>query len=323
MDDTRTTPHPFDALSGQDWFELAQRLSDESVWHWDIPKGTLHWSPGIASLLGITKAISVLSGDPFQTFLHPDDLKAATHAISAHLKKGTPYILEERLLTADGTHRWFLVRGKAQKNAAGRPIHMTGYLCDIHALKEASFKREQQLMETRKIAVEMAALNELSRALATRLTLNEVAEEAYKQTARLIDTSNFAISLYNPEQGELEFIINVTESEIDKEELTKIPSNAGISGYILHNRVPVLLKDGSDRWLTRLGVKAVGDHRVLSWLGVPILLGDQILGIIMVQNYRKKNVYGEHDQELLTTIASSIAIAIQNARLFAELEART
>lgn len=304
-------------LTGMDFFDLAQRISDENVWHWDMTRGTLHWSPRIASLLGITKTLSVLSGDPFQTFVHPDDLSHATAAIHAHIKKGMPYVVEERLLTKSDTYIWFLVRGKVFRNKEGRPLHMTGYLTDINRLKQEAVDREKELVETRDLAKEMAVINELSRTLTTRLTIGEVVQETYKQASRLIDTRNFAMSLYNPEKGEHEFVLNITESELDKEALTRQPANLGISGYIIHNKTPVLIKENSTKWTTSLGVQAVGDL-ALSWLGVPLLLGNQVLGVIIVQNYHKERVYDEHDRDLLMTIASSAAVALQNARLFSE-----
>jgi PAS domain S-box-containing protein len=304
-------------LTGQDYFELAQRISDENVWQWDMTRGTLHWSPRIAALLGITKTLSVLSGDPFQTFVHPEDLNRATAAIQAHIKKGTPYVVEERLLTKAGKYSWFLVRGKIVRNKEGRPLHMTGYLTDINRLKQEAVDREKELVETRDLAKEMAVINELSRTLTTRLNIDEVVQETYRQASRLIDTRNFAMSLYNPERKEHEFVMNITESALDKETLTRQPANLGISGYIIHNKTPVLIKENSSKWEASLGIQSVGDI-ALSWLGVPLLLDNQVLGVIIVQNYHRERVYDEHDRDLLMTIASSAAVALQNARLFSE-----
>jgi len=282
-----------------------------------MTKGSLHWSPQIATLLGITKTLSVLSGDPFQTFLHPDDLPRASAAIQAHIRKGTPYRLEERLMTKSGTYVWFLVRGKLTRSKEGKPLHMTGYLTEIHRFKQEVVERERELVETRDFAKEMSVLHELSLKLTMHLSVDEVVQETYKQASRLLDTRNFMMSLYNPERGEHEFVLNLTESEVDKELLTRQPANLGISGYILHNKTPVLIKDNADRWAISHGIQPLGEM-AHSWLGVPLLLGNQVLGIIILQNYHQENVYDEHDRDLLMTIASSAAVALQNARLFAE-----
>ena len=53
-----------------------------------------------------------------------------------------------------------------------------------------------------------------------------------------------------------------------------------------------------------------------SWLGVPMLAGDQVLGILSVQNVDEENAFDESDIHLLQTFASSMSIALENARLY-------
>jgi GAF domain-containing protein len=52
-----------------------------------------------------------------------------------------------------------------------------------------------------------------------------------------------------------------------------------------------------------------------SWLGVPMLAGDQVLGVITLQNYEINRAYTENDLNLLSTIAAQAAIALQNIYL--------
>ena len=59
-----------------------------------------------------------------------------------------------------------------------------------------------------------------------------------------------------------------------------------------------------------------------SWLGVPMLLGEDVVGVISVQSY-SPNAFGEREQELLSTIADTVAIAIENARLYEAEKRRT
>jgi signal transduction histidine kinase len=52
-----------------------------------------------------------------------------------------------------------------------------------------------------------------------------------------------------------------------------------------------------------------------------MLFADQVVGVISVQAYRP-GVYGEEEQQWLTTIADQVAVAVENARLFAETQRR-
>ncbi|MFQ6099769.1 MAG: GAF domain-containing protein [Anaerolineae bacterium] len=175
--------------------------------------------------------------------------------------------------------------------------------------------------ETQARAEELAVLNELGRALTARLNVEQVLDEAYRQASRLVDTTNFFIALYDPERHELTFDFQITESEIDKETLTVMSADEGVSGYIVRNRTSVLTQENVAEQLEEMGVEMVGEP-ALSWLGVPLMVGDQVLGVMAVQSYTTPGLYDEHDRDLLTAIASQAAIALQNARLFEETQRR-
>ena len=65
-----------------------------------------------------------------------------------------------------------------------------------------------------------------------------------------------------------------------------------------------------------------GRHRLKSYLGVPILVGDEAIGVISVQSTQQEGRFGVDEQRLLTTIAASVGTAIQNARLYRETHHR-
>jgi GAF domain-containing protein len=116
------------------------------------------------------------------------------------------------------------------------------------------------------------------------------------------------------------FAINATESVLDRE-ITVLPADQGITGYIIRTRESVLIKSDVNGWLAERGMPHVGEP-AQSWLGVPLMLGDQVLGVAAVQDYKTPNVYDESDRNLLTAIASQAAIAFQNARSFEQAQAR-
>ena len=48
---------------------------------------------------------------------------------------------------------------------------------------------------------------------------------------------------------------------------------------------------------------------------VPIIVGDKVLGVVVVSSY-KQNAFNENDLRLLQTLSSNMGVAIENARLF-------
>ena len=100
-----------------------------------------------------------------------------------------------------------------------------------------------------------------------------------------------------------------------------MPANQGLTGYIIRTRQPLLIKEDVQNMVEQLGLENVGANSQ-SYLGAPITMGDQVLGVIAIQSYTTARVYNEHDQNLLVAIAGQTAIALQNARLFEETRQR-
>jgi GAF domain-containing protein len=190
------------------------------------------------------------------------------------------------------------------------------------ALENARLFEQTQaaLSETEELAQELTVLNELGQALTARLNVEQVLQEAYREASRLVDTSNFFIALYDLEKDEIAFTFDVTESETDRQ-ITVISASKGITGYIVRHRTSVLIEDDLPGRLSEMGIDLVGEP-ALSWIGVPLLLGTQVLGVMGAQSYSTPNAWDEHDLDVMTAIASQTAIAIQNARLFEESVAR-
>ena len=187
---------------------------------------------------------------------------------------------------------------------------IAGYIAN--ALANARLFEEARLR-----AEELAVLNELGQALTAQLDVQQVLEEAYRGASRLLDTTNFYIALYDLQQGIVRFPLEVEENK--RQPYRTRPFANGLTEYIIRNRKPVLIEEDLLARLQEMGVAQIG-RMAHSWLGVPLMVGDQVLGVMAVQSYTTPRAYDRHDQDLLTAIASQVAIALQNARLFEQIQ---
>ena len=176
----------------------------------------------------------------------------------------------------------------------------------------------QLFAETQKSAQQMQVLNELAQALAARLNVEAVVEETYRGASRLLDTTNFFIGLYNPKADSISFPLAIE----GKQQVQWQPRQMGqgLTEYIIRNRRPLLIQENVSEWMEEVGIEMIG-AAALSWLGVPLTVGDQVLGVIAVQSHTTPRAYDERDRDWLTAIASQASIALQNAYLFQETEA--
>jgi PAS domain S-box-containing protein len=174
---------------------------------------------------------------------------------------------------------------------------------------------------------DLTVLNELGQELTTFINEKRVLEEIYRQASRLIDTSNLYIALYDQGTNIVTLAIEVIEGRLTKPYATW-RNRQGFPEYVIHNRMPVIAQDTYTDWADeewggvykRASLSELGVRVPLSVLGVPLVVGGQVLGMVAVRDFVNPRAYDEHDQEMLTAIANQTAIALQNARLFDNLE---
>lgn len=174
--------------------------------------------------------------------------------------------------------------------------------------------------ETESRAKELSVLNEVGQALASTLNIGQITEITYDGISRLFDTKNFHMALYDKQKEEIVFSHNVSESVVNQS-VARLPLGKGIISHMIRTRESVFITDGSDKWMEEHGETTV-DEPTKSFIGVPLILGDNVLGALAIQDYRTSNRYNEHDLRLLTSFANQAAIAIENARLFEEAQRR-
>lgn len=173
------------------------------------------------------------------------------------------------------------------------------------------------LEETRIRAEELAVLNELGQALTTRLTITEVLEEVYQGASRLLDTANFYVALYDSKADGVSFPLAIEHGQ--RAQWRSRHMGNGLTEYVIRNRRSLLIQENLPEHLEKMGIAQIG-RPALSWLGVPLTVSDRILGVMAIQSDTSPRAYTQHDQDLLTAIASQTAIALQNAHLFEETQ---
>ncbi|MBI4675362.1 MAG: GAF domain-containing protein [Chloroflexi bacterium] len=165
-------------------------------------------------------------------------------------------------------------------------------------------------------AERLSLLNHIARALSTTLNLDELLEVVYREITAGIAADTFFIALYDPATNEMDFRVQVDRGVREPPVRRSLP-NGLISSVITHKQ-PILIRDLEQEKEYQARVSLWGTMLApASYLGVPMLIGDEVVGAISVQAYRP-NAYGDAEQELLSTIADTVAVAIKNAQLYQE-----
>ena len=164
---------------------------------------------------------------------------------------------------------------------------------------------------------ELVVLNEIGRAVSV-LDVEAIAHLVYDKTSQLMDTTNFFLCLYDKRREELNFRIWMCEGQPLEPFASEL---SGLTSWVVQEKKPLLIGDW-DEEEPRFPIKAdIVTGRQRSWLGVPLLMGEELIGVISVQSL-EPYAFNLDTQRLLETIASQAAIAIANARLFDDARRR-
>lgn len=170
--------------------------------------------------------------------------------------------------------------------------------------------------ETRRVT-ELEVLNRVSQAVSQMLRLDTLYRIVHRQINQVLGDTDLTIALYNV----VDELITVPYSSTEEGKAMGIsyPLGEDLTSAVIRSRQPLLLAKDAAQQASLLGVQDFS-NQVKSWIGVPLLLGDEILGVLIVEDLIHENRYTEDDAALLSTIASQIAAGIQNAQLLEQVQ---
>jgi|GEM_PF-929885 len=186
------------------------------------------------------------------------------------------------------------------------------------ALEKARLLQEQERRVT-----ELAIVSEIGRTVSSTLEMDRVLETVHRQVGRLFDTTNFFIAAYEEAIQEWSIAFHVEQGQ-NQPIGRRYPLECGLTGYILRHRQHLLFRSSEEIFAFHQehGGEIVG-AMARSWLGVPLITADKIVGVMGIQNYEHENLYTEQDVALLSTVAAQIAPALYNLRLLEEARRRS
>ena len=174
-------------------------------------------------------------------------------------------------------------------------------------------KIHERTKEVQQQAEELSTVNQISQALVSQADLHDLIKLVGDQLRDLFRANIVYIALLDKKTK----IISFPYQYGDK--LPPLKLGEGLTSKIILSGQPLLINKDVTEKTSSLGVDRVGIPAA-SYLGVPIPVADEIIGVLSVQSTEKENRFDEKDKRLLSTIAANVGVAFRNARLFEEVK---
>jgi K+-sensing histidine kinase KdpD/DNA-binding response OmpR family regulator len=169
------------------------------------------------------------------------------------------------------------------------------------------------LDETKQRAAELSTVNSISKLLASQLDAEDLIKMVGDELKDLFRANIVYLALHNPKTNIINFPYHFGDT------LEPIRMGEGLTSKIILTGEPLLINKDLQELRAQMGVQKLG-VAAASYLGVPIPVGDKIIGVLSVQSTEQENRFNENDLRLLSTIASSVGVALRNATLFEEVK---
>lgn len=255
---------------------------------------------------------SLLAGGPVlvEDLDLPPALPPALIAIARLLRSRSAALLPVRI---GGRLLGLLVLGAEQPWAQGafsstRLPPFTNFL----QLIITTVERMRALRNQENSLTELRIIENISQAISAETDIHSLYRVIHQQISQVLGQVDLFIALYNPDTQMIQ-IPYMTEGD-KLLQIDPFPLGEGLTSILIRTRQPLLLGSNTAEQAASLGAKVVGGQ-AKSWLGVPLLVGGEVTGAIVVQDSQQENRFNENHQRLLTTLAGQVAVAVRNASL--------
>jgi GAF domain-containing protein/DNA-binding response OmpR family regulator/anti-sigma regulatory factor (Ser/Thr protein kinase) len=180
------------------------------------------------------------------------------------------------------------------------------------------FDETQRLLKiTEDRAAELAIINSVQEGLASKLDMQSIYDLVGEKIQSMFNAQSVIISSFDhqKELSKLEYAFEEGQRIVDDELLPFSPANK----IMIETRQPIIINENAFEESQKYGLKTIdGTKLAKTLIFVPFGTGSQVNGYFSLQNFEKENAFSKSDVRLLQTLASSMGIALENARLFDE-----
>jgi len=191
---------------------------------------------------------------------------------------------------------------------------------DLDLARQGLAQLEQALRAQQEDHQQLQAIQQVCQAITSSLDLTKVLNMVMDSIVELTGAERGFLMLLDPESGRLGFRVarNMDRETIDK---SSFKISRSIVDRVAQEREPIVTTNAQadPRFSAQ---ESVVSYNLRSILCVPLMVREEMIGVIYADNRIVTGLFDDKDRDLLVAFANQSAVAIQNARLFEQVSAQ-
>ncbi len=165
----------------------------------------------------------------------------------------------------------------------------------------------------------VSILSSIGQEITASLDYDAIFAVLYRYVHDLMDSAFFGVDLYYPDKEQIIYAYNIENEVLLPEEKINANNPNNLSAYVVRNKESLFMNDATKDVKKYLpNVEIVVGEVPESVIAIPLLVGERVLGVVSVQSF-EKNAYTNQHFEIMKTLASYTAIALDNASSYSTI----
>ena len=152
--------------------------------------------------------------------------------------------------------------------------------------------------------------------------MDEMLVSIFRKIGSVIDIQGASIALHDPANKEFYFIRTIEEGKSRGESnknFLRFPDDIGVAGWVMSNNRAAIINDVSQDHRFYDGLDSKEDFVTRSMICVPLRTRKGFLGVLYALN-KESGAFTEREEKILEIFSGTIAVSLENARLYGELK---
>lgn len=249
----------------------------------------------------------------YAELIDPDVRAAILDRIQVALHDGRPFRLTYRITTAEATEKWVTEHGRGVCSPNGEVLAIEGFITDMTEPILAYQTLEKQVTEHTR---QLTALYDVTSLTSASPDLETLLDDSLDRILAVVGSEVGLIHLFD--EGRLHLAASRGLSAMGREAVNPDTGESGLAGWVLHHDKPLTVRNVQTDSRAPAALRILGPR---AYTGVPVHSKRTVLGVLGVVHGLNRPL-GAEEVALLSAIGDQLGVAVENARLLAQVQGK-